>query len=147
MKPFLRDRGPSLAVVVLILFAISLALGAISYTMTLGALRGFLSSDVSLLTTGLIVLRVGYSAGHVVALQTQTCAFPVNHSCQRLGHVGIAEPHERPIAALFGAASPAVRTLLLDVGLMAVSNILIFSIWYWIIDPPGVEEIARADEP
>ena len=43
--------------------------------------------------------------------------------------------------------SPAVRTLLLDVGLMAVSNILIFSIWYWIIDPPGVEEIARADEP
>ena len=30
---------------------------------------------------------------------------------------------------------------------MAVSNILIFSIWYWIIDPPGVEGIAREDEP
>jgi hypothetical protein len=57
MKSFLRNRGPSLAIVVLILFAISLAQGAISYTMSLGALRGVLSSDVSLLTTGLIVLR------------------------------------------------------------------------------------------
>ena|SRR5262252_2476944 len=60
MKSFLRNRSPSLAVVVLILFAISLAQGGISYTMTLGALRGFLSSDVSLLTTGLIGLKFGF---------------------------------------------------------------------------------------
>jgi uncharacterized membrane protein len=34
-----------------------------------------------------------------------------------------------------------------DLDLMATSNILIFSIWYWLIDPPGIDEISRADEP
>jgi uncharacterized membrane protein len=31
--------------------------------------------------------------------------------------------------------------------LMAVSNVLIFSIWYWVIDPPGVEKVQREDAP
>ena len=30
---------------------------------------------------------------------------------------------------------------------MIVTNILIFSIWYWLIDPPGVEHRGRLDEP
>ena len=30
---------------------------------------------------------------------------------------------------------------------MAITNILIFSIWYWIIDPPGIDETQRVDEP
>ena len=51
------------------------------------------------------------------------------------------------ISALFGGASEAVNALMLDVVLMATSNILIFSVWYWLIDPPGIEEISRADEP
>ena len=143
MKSFLRNRGPSLAVVVLILFVISLAQGGISYTMTLGALQGFLSSDLSLLTTGLIVLRFG-----LVAAVGVLWLFKLKHALFQLvigvnawftlallGHTSAL------IAALLGSASSAIRTLLLDVGLMAVSNILIFSIWYWIIDPPGVEEI------
>jgi hypothetical protein len=66
MKSFLRNHGPSLAVVVLILFAISLMQGGISSTMTLGALRSFLSSDLSLLTAGLIVLRFGFVTALVV---------------------------------------------------------------------------------
>ncbi len=32
-----------------------------------------------------------------------------------------------------------VNLLLTDVVLMATTNILLFSVWYWIIDPPGVE--------
>jgi len=51
------------------------------------------------------------------------------------------------IAVLFGGASEAVNALLVDVVLMATSNILIFSVWYWIIDPPGVGEVPRSDEP
>jgi hypothetical protein len=51
------------------------------------------------------------------------------------------------ISALFGGASEAVNALLLDVVLMATSNILIFSVWYWLIDPPGIEDDSRADEP
>src|SRR5262249_20591852 len=30
--------------------------------------------------------------------------------------------------------------ILLDVVLMGIANIVIFSIWYWILDPPGIEE-------
>jgi uncharacterized membrane protein len=30
---------------------------------------------------------------------------------------------------------------------MLITNILIFSIWYWLIDPPGVEENPRDDTP
>ncbi len=48
---------------------------------------------------------------------------------------------------LFGSVSEAVHALMLDVALMAAANILIFSVWYSVIDPPGVEETARADEP
>jgi hypothetical protein len=33
---------------------------------------------------------------------------------------------------------------MLDVVLMATSNILIFSVWYWFIDPPGIEDDSRA---
>jgi uncharacterized membrane protein len=51
------------------------------------------------------------------------------------------------IVVLFGRASQAVDTSILDAVLMAISNILIFSIWYWTIDPPGVDEISREDEP
>ena len=48
---------------------------------------------------------------------------------------------------LVGLTSQAAKVLLVEVFFMAVTNILIFSIWYWIIDPPGVEEILRMDEP
>ena len=41
----------------------------------------------------------------------------------------------------------AITALLVDVVLMATANILIFSVWYWIVDSPGVKEIPRVDEP
>ncbi|MFN8469547.1 MAG: hypothetical protein U0X20_28590 [Caldilineaceae bacterium] len=51
------------------------------------------------------------------------------------------------LAVLTGFSAQAIKTLLVDVVLMALTNVLIFSIWYWIIDPPGVEETQRQDEP
>jgi uncharacterized membrane protein len=51
------------------------------------------------------------------------------------------------VDVLRGVASQEVKTLLADVVLLAVSNIMIFSIWYWIIDPPGVDGSIRDDEP
>jgi hypothetical protein len=41
---------------------------------------------------------------------------------------------------LAGLSSRAVGELISNVAFMAAANILIFSIWYWIIDPPGVIE-------
>ena len=51
------------------------------------------------------------------------------------------------VEVLAGYSSQAVKTLLVDVVLMAIANVLIFSIWYWVIDPPGVEETTREDAP
>jgi hypothetical protein len=47
------------------------------------------------------------------------------------------------LGSMAGPSSRAVGELIIDVALMAAANILIFSIWYWIIDPPPVIE----DEP
>jgi hypothetical protein len=44
------------------------------------------------------------------------------------------------LMGVLGGLRQAARSLLVDAALMSVSNILIFSIWYWIIDPPGVED-------
>ena len=49
-------------------------------------------------------------------------------------------------ATLMGFSARDVSVLLIDVVDMAVSNILIFSIWYWIIDPPGVDATAGTDK-
>ena len=48
---------------------------------------------------------------------------------------------------LVGVSPSAVNTLIVDVVPMALANILQFSIWYWIIDPPDVGEAEHADEP
>ena len=49
--------------------------------------------------------------------------------------------------ALTRLTAQAAEELVADVVLMAITNILIFSIWYWIIDPPGIDETQRVDEP
>src|SRR5262249_38605432 len=76
------------------LFVISLAQGAISYSMTVGALRGVLSSDVSLLTKGLNILRFG-----VVTVLGVLWLFKLKHALFQsiilVVHVGTAGPHER----------------------------------------------------
>lgn len=46
---------------------------------------------------------------------------------------------------LIGNPAGRDRLLLSDVLLMAVSNVLVFSIWYWIIDPPGIDESSPSD--
>ena len=124
MIAFFLSRGVWLAAVVAIMFAISLAQGAISYTMAFGPLSGFLPNDRSAIATVLVVLRFG-----LVALMAALWA-------------------TRRKRALFRViiVANAVNALLLDVVLMATSNILIFSVWYWIVDPPGVGEVPRADE-
>jgi uncharacterized membrane protein len=49
-------------------------------------------------------------------------------------------------ATLVGFSARDVSELLIDVVDMAVANILIFSIWYWIIDPPGVDASEESDD-
>jgi hypothetical protein len=46
---------------------------------------------------------------------------------------------------LAGMTQQSAQVLLRDAFFVALANILIFSIWYWIIDPPGIGEAPRTD--
>jgi hypothetical protein len=48
---------------------------------------------------------------------------------------------------LIGNPAAPDSLLLSDVLLMAVSNVLVFSTWYWIIDPPGIDESLPSSAP
>jgi hypothetical protein len=149
MKSFFGARGLSLAAVVLIMLVVSLAQGGISYTIAFGPLRGFPPRDPSSLATVLLGLRVGLAAILVLlwTLELKRALFRVLVIANGLCTLALLVHTTALTVVLFGSALEALHTLILDVTLMSVSNILIFSIWYWIIDPPGVEEIPRADEP
>jgi hypothetical protein len=131
------------------MLVVSLAQGGISYTISFGALRGFLPRDVSPLIAILVVVRFGLVAAMVALwiLKRKHTLLRLIIISNALFTVALLCHTSGLLAALFGTTSEAIETLMLDVTLMSVSNILIFSVWYWIIDPPGVEEIPRVDEP
>ena len=146
---FFRDHGLSLALVILIMFAVSLGQTLISYTMAFGALRALLPRDRSGIATSLFIVRFG-----LVALMAVLWVRRGKHALLHIIVItnafftlALLIETITLISALFGGASEAVNALLLDVVLMATSNILIFSVWYWLIDPPGIEDDSRADEP
>jgi hypothetical protein len=62
MTTILRDRGSSLALVILIMFVTSLGQTGISYTMAFGALSAVLPRDRSGVATCLVILRFGLVA-------------------------------------------------------------------------------------
>ena len=147
MTAFFHARGLWLAAVVAIMFIISLAQGEISYTMAFGPLRGLLPRDRSGIAAVLVVMRFGLVAlmAAMWALKRKRELYRVIFVANALCTLALLVHTSGLIAVLFGGASEAVNALLLDVVLMATSNILIFSVWYWIIDPPGVEDVPRAD--
>ena len=149
MIAFFRSRGVWLAAVVLIMFVISLAQSGISYTMAYGPLSGMLPRDRSAIATVLVVARFGLVALMAVLwlLGRKRALFRLIISTNALFTFALIVHTSGLIAVLFGGASEAVKALLVDVVLMAASNILIFSVWYWIVDPPGVGEVPRANEP
>ena len=149
MIAFFLSRGAWLAAIVVIMFAISLAQGAISYTMAFGPLRGLLPRDRSGIAAVLVVVRFGLVAlmAAMWALKQKRPLFRVIIVANALFTLALLVHTSGLMAVLSGGASEAVNALLLDVVLMATSNILIFSVWYWIIDPPGVGDVPRADEP
>jgi hypothetical protein len=146
---FFRDRGSSLALVMLIMFAISLGQTGISYTMAFGALSALLPRDRSGIATTLAILRFGLVALMAVlwVLRRKHALFRLIVIANVLFTLALLVQTSSLVSALFGGASEAVNALLLDVALMATSNILIFSVWYWLIDPPGIGDDLRSDEP
>ena len=51
------------------------------------------------------------------------------------------------ISVLSGASQKTIQIVMLDMFALAISNVLIFSIWYWIMDPPGIDSDAPSNAP
>ena len=150
MTSFLRNRSPSLSWVVLVLLVIVILQGSVSYSTTFGALSRFIPGLAdSPVAGGWIALRfVLIAAVMLFWLLTRT-----RHLLRAIiianGFLtfGLFINMLSLLDVLSRLSSQAVESLLADVFLMMVTNILIFSIWYWIIDPPGIDETKRDDAP
>ena len=149
MKPFLRNRGPSHALVMLIMFGIALLQGGISYTFVLGRLRERLPIDTPLLgglAWALRAILLGLAIAFW-ALNRRRALFNIIVITNAFFTAVLLMSTATLVGVLAGLSSSAVGTLIVDVVLTAVSNILIFSIWYWIIDPPGIVEGQNERQP
>ena len=149
MKSFFRVRGRILALVVLVMFVITLLQAGISYTIAEGALRNLLPAILSRSLDALVPIRVA-AIVLLVALwlaKSRRALFRTINAVNAFFTLVLVIHTISLISVLFGFSSHAIAVLMLDVILMAMSNVLIFSIWYWIIDPPGVEEGHGANPP
>jgi hypothetical protein len=149
MVKFLRQRTFSLSMVVLVLCAIMLLQAGLSFTVAFGRLGTAVQSETLTLFSSLWTLV------RLVLLLTTIALWALNQKrrlfrfiilVNGLFTLGLVVSMFALLDVLFGVSSQVVETLIADVVLLAVVNILIFSIWYWIIDPPGVSERPRDDE-
>jgi hypothetical protein len=147
MMNFLRTRGISLAVVVLVMLLLTLLQGGISYSVGLGSLRTLAPSIFPVIVGGFYVLRIAFLVLLVLlwVLNRKRALFWAIIAANVYFTLGLVADAASLIQVLSGLR--AAKTLLVDAALMSISNILIFSIWYWIIDPPGVEEERSEEEP
>ena len=147
---FYQTRSPSLSMVVLVLLGIALLQGGISYSTTFGALDNFtpMIKRHTEVASGWLALRGVLSLALLLlwAAKRRRRLFRTIIIVNGLFTLSLFLNMATLVGALTRLSSKAIASLVLDVVLMAVSNILIFSIWYWIIDPPGIDETQRVDD-
>jgi hypothetical protein len=106
-----------------------------------GPLRQFESNTFLALVAGLYALRVALLVLLAVlwAANRERALFRTIVAANAYFTLGLLFDVSSLIGALGGSRETA-QALLIDAALMSASNIFIFSIWYWIIDSPGVED-------
>jgi hypothetical protein len=149
MSEFIRRRGLSLGLVILVMAATALSQSSISYTFSFGVLRAPLGLNLKALTGLSYVGRWS-----LVMLMTVLWLLGRKRSAYRVVIVvnGFATASLLTqtlflLSVLGGLSARTVKEMLFDVVLMGASNILVFSVWYWIIDPPGIEKSEDESEP
>lgn len=148
MHNFVRARSASLSTVLLVLMLIALMQGSISYSITFGGLDRYVPDmRGNPAAVGWIGLRLLLLTAVLAMwlLNRRTRLFQAIIVANAVFTVGLLVNMVALLLVLAGYSSQKVTALVVDVLLMAVTNIMIFSIWYWIIDPPGVEESQRED--
>ena len=149
MSAFIRDRSPALLMVVAVLLVVVVAQAEIFFTIVFGRLEQYVPSvNHSKVLVAWIVLRSALITACIALwlLNRKSLLFRAIVLTNGLLTIGLILNVVGLSATLMGFSARDVPTLLVDVVDMAVSNVLIFSIWYWVIDPPGVDESARTDK-
>ncbi len=150
MKAFIQARSGSLLIVVAVLLVVVLAQAEIFLSLSFGRLQQYVPSvGRDKIWLGWIALRGALITACIGLwlLNRKALLFRAIVLTNGVLTLGLILNVVALSATLMGFSARDVSTLLVDVVGMAVSNILIFSVWYWVIDPPGVDERARTDEP
>ena len=145
MKRFFRERGPALGLVVVVMLLVAVSQGSLTYTFQVGELKGQLSQWPMQLAGMQWALRAGVLVGMMLLwlVKKRRALFRLIVAANAYFTVVLLVDTALLARVLGGLTMRAVGNLIVDVSAIAVSNILIFSIWYWVIDPPGVVD----DEP
>jgi hypothetical protein len=150
MTEFFRNRSSSLSMVVFVLLVVVILQGSISYSTTFGPLSRYIPGMKDSPVAGSwLVLRIILIVVLLLLwlLTRKRHLFRAIIITNGLLTLGLFINMSALLDSLSRLSSQAVESLIVDVVLMAVTNILIFSIWYWIIDPPGIDETRRDDAP
>ena len=150
MATYLKHRGVSVSTVVLVLVVIAILQGGVSYSTTFGSLGALdRASGDDLARVGWLGLR-----GLAIVVTFALWVLDRRHALSRaivltngLLTMGLVANLVALLGVLSGSSSQDISTLLTDVVLMAITNILVFSIWYWLLDPPGISDGPHEDRP
>ena len=149
MKAFIQARSASLLVVVAVLLVVVLAQAEIFLSISFGRLQQYVPSFArDRIWIGWIAFRGALITACIGLwlLNRKALLFRTIVLTNGILTIGLILNVVALSATLMGFSARDISTLLVDVVDMAVSNVLIFSIWYWVIDPPGVDERARTGE-
>ncbi len=147
MSGFFEKRNFAAAtVVVFVLFLTAVFEVRLSYSFTFGALDPLVDHDPWILVmmgarVALLALTfVLWGLHRPRALNTAIIALT---AFLTLGVVGATAGL---VQALVGPVADAADFFIFDVVLLGAANVAVFSIWYWIIDPPGISPDANDDD-
>jgi len=120
----------------------------ISYSVGRGPLRSLEPAGFPVIAAGLYAMRLAFLVllATLWALNRKRVMFRVIIAANLYFTLVLLLDTLALIRVLEGLRQ-AASALLTDAALMSVSNILIFSIWYWIIDPPGVDDKPHEEAP
>jgi hypothetical protein len=147
MKKFFLDRSVSLLMVIVVVFLATLFQSGISYSTTFGRLKDNIQI-MSWLPISFLSLRVFLVFAAIILwiIKKKKLLFKIIIIATSFLTFGLVMNVAALLDVLTGFQSGHVKALIIGVILLAASNVLIFSVWYWIIDPPGVEEDPRDHE-
>ena len=147
MAGFFRARNfAATTVVVLMLLVTSLCEARLSYSFTFGALDALVDHDRWIL--GMMASRILLLVAVIVlwALNRTRALHNAIVLLTALLTLGVVVSTAALVEALIGPITEAADFFIIDVVLLAVGNNLVFSLWYWIIDPPGIRPGERDDD-